>query len=75
MQLGSLAPSYQAKKPSCGRMGEASAADVPATATPPIVPPPPPKGDEDSDVTSKLKKYLPYIVVAVALYYIISKNK
>lgn len=72
MQLGSLAPSYQAKKPSCGRMGEASAADVPATATPPIVPPPPPS---ETDTSSKLKKYLPYIVVAVALYYIISKNK
>jgi len=72
MQLGSLAPSYQAKKPSCGRMGDASAADVPATATPPIVPPPP---KEETDTSSKLKKYLPYIVEAVALYYIISKNK
>jgi hypothetical protein len=72
MQLGSLAPSYQAKKPSCGRMGDASAADVPSTATPPIVPPTPPS---EADTSSKLKKYLPYIVVAVALYYIISKNK
>jgi hypothetical protein len=70
MQLGSLAPSYQAKKPSCGRMGDASAADVPAT--PPIVPPTLPT---QTDTPSKLKIYLPYIVVAVALYYIISKNK
>lgn len=72
MQLGSLAPSYQQKKPSCGRMGEASSADVPSTATPPIVPPVPPS---EGDTSEKLKKYLPYIVVAVALYYIISKNK
>lgn len=72
MQLGSLAPSYQTRKPSCGRMGEASSADVPSTATPPIVPPIPPS---ENDTSATLKKYLPYIVVAVALYYIISKNK
>ena len=72
MQLGSLAPSYQQKKPSCGRIGEASSADGTSTEKPPIVPPDPPS---EGDTSAKIKKYLPYIVVAVALYYIISKNK